>query len=50
MLELSKSTFLLGLDSFLGEIPILLFSLFGGVVADRLDRRKLLHRLANRVR
>ena len=42
VLELSQSKFLLGLDSFLGEIPILLFSLFGGVASDRLDRRKLL--------
>ncbi|HUQ95044.1 MAG TPA: MFS transporter [Bryobacteraceae bacterium] len=42
VLELSKSSFLLGLDSFLGEIPILLFSLVGGVVADRRDRRHLL--------
>ncbi|MBI3683219.1 MAG: MFS transporter [Acidobacteria bacterium] len=42
VLELSKSSFLLGLDSFLGEIPILMFSLVGGVVADRRDRRHLL--------
>jgi len=42
VLEISKSSFLLGLDSFLGEIPILLFSLVGGVVADRRDRRHLL--------
>jgi hypothetical protein len=27
--------FSLGLDSFLGEAPILLFTLIGGVVADR---------------
>jgi len=42
VLQLSGSAFLLGLDAFLGEIPILLFSLAGGVVADRVDRRKLL--------
>jgi predicted MFS family arabinose efflux permease len=42
VLQLSNRPFLLGLDSFLGEIPILLFSLVGGVVADRVDRRKLL--------
>jgi predicted MFS family arabinose efflux permease len=42
VLDISKSAFLLGLDSFLGEIPILLLSLVGGVVADRMDRRKLL--------
>jgi len=42
VLQLSGSAFLLGLDSFLGQIPIFLFSLVGGVVADRMDRRKLL--------
>ena len=42
VLELSKDPFLLGLDSFLGQVPILLFSLVGGVVADRMDRRHLL--------
>jgi MFS family permease len=36
------SAFFLGLDSFLGELPILLFTLVGGVVADRRDRRQLL--------
>mgnify|MGYP002783876461 CR=1 FL=1 len=40
--SLSNSKFLLSLDSFLGEIPILLLSLFGGVASDRFDRRKLL--------
>src|SRR5215204_3920077 len=38
----SASAFFLGLDSFLGELPILLFTLIGGVVADRRDRRQLL--------
>jgi len=38
----SSSAFFLGLDSFLGEAPILLFTLVGGVVADRRDRRQLL--------
>ena len=42
VLEMTNSPFLLGLDSFLGQIPIFLFSLIGGVVADRADRRKLL--------
>ncbi len=42
VLEITKSPFLLGLDAFLGDIPIFLFSLFGGVVADRMDRRHLL--------
>ncbi len=39
---LSKSSFFLGLDSFLGQIPIFLFSLVGGAVADRIERRYLL--------
>ena len=38
----SASAFYLGLDTFLGEAPILLFTLIGGVVADRRDRRQLL--------
>ena len=38
----SSSAFFLGLDSFLGELPILLLTLIGGVVADRYDRRRLL--------
>jgi predicted MFS family arabinose efflux permease len=42
VLDISKSPFLLGLDAFLGEIPIFLFSLIGGVVADRIDRRRVL--------
>jgi predicted MFS family arabinose efflux permease len=42
VLELTNSPFLLGLDSFLGQIPIFLLSLIGGVAADRVDRRKLL--------
>jgi MFS family permease len=40
--ELTKSSFYLGLDDFLGQLPILLFTLIGGVVADRHDRRHLL--------
>ncbi|MGA3027615.1 MAG: MFS transporter [Bryobacteraceae bacterium] len=39
---LSKSSFFLGLDSFLGQIPIFLFSLVGGAMADRIERRYLL--------
>src|SRR5260370_28660463 len=38
----SPSAFLLALDQFLGGIPIFLFSLIGGVVADRVERRKIL--------
>jgi len=40
--DLSKSGFLLGLDMFLGGIPLFLFSLFGGVIADRIERRRVL--------
>ena len=40
--DLTKSNFYLGLDSFLGQLPILLFMLIGGVIADRHDRRRLL--------
>jgi MFS family permease len=36
------SAFFLGLDAFLSEVPILLFTLIGGVVADRRDRRHLM--------
>lgn len=42
VLQLSGSSFLLGLDSFLGGIPIVLFSLFGGVFADRTERQRIL--------
>jgi predicted MFS family arabinose efflux permease len=40
--ELTKDPFYLGLDLFLGQLPIIMFSLFGGVFADRMDRRKML--------
>src|SRR6478736_3300300 len=40
--RLSHSPFLLALDQFLAGIPIFLFSLIGGVVADRRERRKIL--------
>ena len=42
VLQLSGSAFMLGLDSFLGEIPIFLLALVAGVAADRIDRRRLL--------
>jgi len=42
VLEMTGSAFYLGLVGFLGDLPILLFTLVGGVVADRIDRRKLL--------
>lgn len=38
----ASSALYLGLDSFLGELPILLLTLIGGVIADRHDRRQLL--------
>ena len=40
--DLTKSNFYLGLDTFLAQLPVLLFMLIGGVVADRYDRRRLL--------
>ncbi len=40
--DLTKSSFYLGLDDFLGQLPILLFTLLGGVIADRYERRRLL--------
>lgn len=40
--RLSNSSVYLGLDAFFGQIPIFLFSLFGGVFADRKNRRTLL--------
>jgi predicted MFS family arabinose efflux permease len=40
--QLSNSSFYLGLDAFFGQIPIFLFSLFGGVFADRRSRRGIL--------
>ena len=40
--DLTNSSFFLGLDDFLGQLPILLFTLIGGVVADRHDRRHVL--------
>ncbi|MGA8596681.1 MAG: MFS transporter [Bryobacteraceae bacterium] len=40
--QLSNSAVYLGLDTFCGQIPIFLFSLFGGVIADRKNRRDIL--------
>lgn len=42
ILTTTGSEFWLGLDAFLQEAPFLLFSLFGGVLADRMDRRRIL--------
>ena len=40
--DLTGSAFYLGLDAFVGAVPLLLFTLIGGVTADRYDRRHLL--------
>ncbi len=40
--SLSNSSVYLGLDAFFGQIPIFMFSLFGGVFADRKSRQTLL--------
>src|SRR5256885_16029167 len=39
---LTGSALLLGFDGFLSTGPMLLFSLFGGVVADRMARKKIM--------
>jgi predicted MFS family arabinose efflux permease len=40
--DLSKDPFYLGLDTFLAQFPIMALSLFGGVFADRTNRRNQL--------
>jgi predicted MFS family arabinose efflux permease len=40
--QLSNSAVYLGLDAFFGQIPIFLFSLFGGALADRKNRQSIL--------
>ena len=42
VLSLTNSPFYLGLDAFLQQLPIMLFTLIGGVLADRRDRRRTL--------
>jgi MFS family permease len=42
MHRLTSSAFMLGLLSFLQFIPVLPFALFAGVIADRVDKRRLL--------
>src|SRR4029079_7301193 len=42
VLELTNAAFSLGLDYFFGQLPILLLTLIGGVVADRYNRRHVL--------
>ncbi|MFH1458421.1 MAG: MFS transporter [Candidatus Omnitrophota bacterium] len=40
--ELTHSAFLLGVVGFLSTIPVFLLSLFGGVLADRMNKRNIL--------
>jgi len=40
--HLTNSAFLLGIVGFLSSIPVLLLSLFGGVLADRMNKRNIL--------
>ena len=42
VLSITGSAFYLGLDAFLQQLPIILFTLIGGVFADRYDKRKTL--------
>src|SRR5581483_11982931 len=42
VLLLTNSAFWLGVIGFAGSIPFLVFTLFGGVIADRADKRRLL--------
>lgn len=42
VLSMTGSAFYLGVDAFLATLPMILFSLVGGVAADRFDRRKIL--------
>ena len=40
-LDLSNDPFIVGVVSAAGSFPVLVFSLYGGVIADRYDKRKL---------
>ncbi|MCM2317556.1 MAG: MFS transporter [Thermoanaerobaculia bacterium] len=40
--SLTGSAFLLGVDGFLAAAPMLFFSLFGGVLADRIEKRRVM--------
>jgi MFS family permease len=42
VLDMTNSPFLLGVDGFLATGPMIIFSLFGGVIADRIERRKIM--------
>ena len=47
VLTLTNSAFWLGVVGFAGSIPFLFVTLFGGVIADRVNKRRLLHGDAN---
>jgi MFS family permease len=40
--ELTRSAFALGVVGFATRVPVIIFSLFAGVLADRLDKRRIL--------
>jgi MFS family permease len=42
VLQLTNSPFAVGLVTALGSLPILLFTLYGGVIADRVNRRRFI--------
>jgi predicted MFS family arabinose efflux permease len=42
VLQITNSAFYLGLNGFANTIPLALFAFWGGVIADRFDRRRLL--------
>ncbi|HUI79104.1 MAG TPA: MFS transporter [Bryobacteraceae bacterium] len=42
VLTITQSPFYLGLDAFLAGLPVFLLSILGGVVADRVERRRVL--------
>jgi len=42
ILTITQSPFYLGLDAFLAGIPVFLLSIIGGVIADRMERRRIL--------
>ncbi|HEX2190527.1 MAG TPA: MFS transporter [Longimicrobiaceae bacterium] len=42
VLELTDSAFLLGTVTAAGSLPVLLFTLYAGVVADRMDKRRII--------
>jgi MFS family permease len=42
VLQLTNSAFAVGLVTALGSLPILLFSLYGGVIADRVNKRRFI--------